>query len=113
RILPYTQANPQISPDARNAPVSDSTTDAQRGLSAPQTRNVAMPGSSGTTPDSAIPNTVPPSVNSSGRIRSSKSVAINAIRIALSTEYFAAGQVNPNFATHNEKAAAVASSTSG
>ena len=49
----------------------------------------------GATPAKMIPSTVPPRVNSSGRIRSSKSVKMRSIMMAANTHAFSAATLGP------------------
>src|SRR5437879_1848688 len=102
-----------MEPLENTAPRTASPTDSQRGPSDGGSNRCANSKPSGTNAASTSPMSIPPNVNSSGRMRPSRSEAINVMRIAENSEYFNAGSDGPKAATQTANAAAVVSSTRG
>src|SRR5580698_9053243 len=113
RTFSYSHPANQMEPLDTAAPINASPTDTHRGPHAYGTTNSANSPRRGTNHATIKPSTPPPTVNSSGKMRSSKSEAISAIMIAENSAYFKAGGVTPNAFTQIAKAMPVESSTSG
>src|ERR1035438_4303018 len=98
------------------APSTASPSEAQCGLSrtpANHSSTWAMSSLTGTNQASTSPAAIPPRVNSSGRMRASRSENVNPTNNALKRQNFTAARDGPSRQTKTKNSAPVSSSTTG
>src|SRR5579864_168770 len=100
-------------PPQNTAAKNDSAMDTSLGFSTRRSSARTIPQLKGTKAANMTPATAPPSVNSSGRIRSSRSENTKVITMAEKTQNFIAAAVSPSIQTAQKNERPVNSSTIG
>src|ERR1700686_3395995 len=113
RSFSYKNPTSHNVPPQNRAANNDSAMDTSLGLSTRMSSIRTMPKLNGTKAANITPAAAPPSVNSSGKMRSSRSEKTNVIMMAEKRQNFMAAAVGPSIQTAQKNDTPVNSSTSG